>query len=82
MKTTHLTQAQFTAVQDQIDAASHKAFRGTPEQKECFAVAERIWEAAIALPDRTAQNREDRFAAIAKASEIALKGLRSGGLIS
>ena len=55
-----ITEDQFDAIDRQIQSACSSA-RKTPE-----AVARRgRWEAAIALPDRTAAQRAERYAAIA-----------------
>ena len=62
-----LTDTQFSATQDKIDAALRATKRGTPERAaaEARTVA---WEAANALPQATAAQRKTRHAAIATAA--------------
>ena len=62
-----LTQVEFSAVQDTLDAALRATKRGTPERA---AVDARIavWEAAIALPQATQAQRDARHEAIAAAA--------------
>lgn len=64
-----LTEEQFGMAQDAVDAALRASKRGTPEREAAQAVSAE-WEAAIALPQATWQQREDRLAAI---SEVATK---------
>jgi|GEM_PF-2991345 len=62
-----LTQAEFEAVDDGLSAALRATRPGTPERTAVEA-RRAIWEAAIALPDRTWAQREERLAAIAEAA--------------
>jgi hypothetical protein len=66
-----LTQAQFSAHQDKIDAAMRATKRGTAERAAVEAVS-KVWEAAIALPQRTFADRQARLAAIEEASKVSL----------
>lgn len=62
-----LTQDQFRAAQDKVDAAIRGSKRGTPER----VAAERLsaeWERASSLPAITFAQREIRHAAIAEAA--------------
>lgn len=59
-----LTETQFAAAQDKIDAAIRAAKRGTPERAAAEAQGAE-WETAIALPQATAQQRTARRAEIA-----------------
>lgn len=68
MTTTKLTQAEFAAVQDKVDAAIRASKRGTPERAAADEQSQ-AWERAIALPDATASQREVRWAEIAKVAQ-------------
>jgi hypothetical protein len=59
-----LSQDQFEAANDKVDALLRGSKRGTSERAEAEAVSA-AWEAVIALPQATAQQRRDRHAAIA-----------------
>lgn len=65
MMTTNLTEAQFAAAQDKIDGLARSTRKGEPAARAAFHALSSEWEAAIALPQRTAQQRQDRLAAIA-----------------
>ena len=69
MTTTILTEAQFSAAQDKIDSMARTSRKGTPEAKAAFQALNSEWEAANALPQRTAQQRQDRLAAIAAVAD-------------
>jgi hypothetical protein len=58
-----LSQLQFAAAQDKIDAVVRAAKRGTPERATADALNS-AWEAALALPARTAADRDARLLAI------------------
>lgn len=60
-----LTQSQFAAAQGKIDNLARSTRKGTPEQKTAFAALETEWESAVALPDRTVDQRAVRLATIA-----------------
>lgn len=62
-----LTESQFTACQDKLDDLIRTS-RKDPEAKAAAAGKSAQWERAIALPQRTAQERQVRFAAIAAAA--------------
>jgi hypothetical protein len=67
-----LTEAQFTACQDKLDDLIRTS-RKDPEAKAVAAAKSAQWERAIALPQRTAQERQARFSAIAAtATELGL----------
>lgn len=59
-----LTQAEFSAVQDKIDAMARAARRGTEEQKATFEAANADWETANALPQIKFTDRKVRHAAL------------------
>ena len=63
-----LTQEQFEAVDDKINAARLATKMGTPERAAIDA-KRASWETAIALPQRTAAQREVRLAAIEAAAK-------------
>lgn len=63
--TTNLTETQFSATQDRIDGLARSTRKGTPDERAAFASLVSEWETAIALPQRTVQQRQDRLAAIA-----------------
>jgi len=60
-----LTEAQFSAAQDALDNRMRATKRGTPEREE-VEIVNGLWERANALPDRSAEEREFRRAAIAQ----------------
>lgn len=60
-----LTDTEFSNVQDKIDMLCRTARRGTPEQQALYAAVNAEWEAAIAMPQRTYDQRKVRDAAIA-----------------
>lgn len=60
-----LTEAQFSDAQDKIDTFARLARKGTPEEQAAFKTLRTEWETAIALPQRTFQQRQDRLVAIA-----------------
>lgn len=62
-----LTEQQFAAAQNTLDARLRATKRGTPERAAVDAQVA-IWEAACALPAVSFAQREVRFAAIAKAA--------------
>lgn len=62
-----LTEAEFLAVGDTIDAAMRTSKKDTPERVAAQTKRD-VWEAAIALPQATWAQREARFAAIAAAA--------------
>jgi hypothetical protein len=62
---TTLTQTQFTAAQDKLDNLARSSRKGSADDKAAFASASAEWEAAIALPQATAAQRETRLALIA-----------------
>lgn len=64
MEAKQLTETQFAAAQDQIDVLARSTRKGTPEQKASFATLNAEWEAANALPQVTATQRDARRAAI------------------
>jgi len=63
-----LTQDQFEAVQDKLDAALRATKRGTPDRAAVDARVA-VWEAAIALPQVTKVQRDVRLAAIELAAK-------------
>lgn len=64
MTTTNaLTEAEFTACQDKIDAEIRATQRGTPERAAAVVRSDE-WEAAYNLPVRTLDQRTARHAAI------------------
>lgn len=65
MTTTNLTEAQFAAAQDKIDTLARSTRKGESAAKAAFQALSSEWETAIALPQRTAQQRQNRLAAIA-----------------
>jgi hypothetical protein len=67
--TTNLTQTEFSNVQDKIDTMARSTRKATPEQKAAFQSLNAEWEAANALPQRTAQQRQDRLAVIASVAD-------------
>lgn len=67
-----ITEAQFSAAQDKLDAELRGARRGTHDRAVVDARLAK-WEAANALPQATWQNRKDRLEAIAAvAAELGL----------
>lgn len=66
---TTLTEQQFAQAQAALDNRRRAAKRGTPE-REAIDLVHELWERAIALPQRSAAEREFRRAAIA---EVAVK---------
>lgn len=62
-----LSQAQFSAAQDKIDAMLRGSKRGTPERKAADAVSN-DWEAVVGLPTDTAAQRAVRLDAIEAAA--------------
>lgn len=68
--TNELTQAEFEAHQAKLDALLRASRRGTPE-RAAAEEASVAWEAAIALPQRTADQRAARRLAIAAAAAAA-----------
>lgn len=67
--TKQLTQAEFEAAQDALDARLRSTKRGSPEREE-IEIVNRLWERANALPERSVEEREFRRAAIA---QVAIK---------
>lgn len=67
-----LTQEQFAAVDNKIAALNlPSALRnGTDASRAEAAKLSEAWEKAIALPQRTWQDRQDRLAAIAAVAEL------------
>jgi hypothetical protein len=61
-----LTQAEYEAVDDSIDAELYAARKGSPERLQAAQARKAAWEVANALPVRTWQERQERFAALAK----------------
>ena len=59
-----MNEAQFAAAQDKLDALARSTRKGTPQEKESFLRANSAWEAAVAMPVRTASQREERRVAI------------------
>lgn len=59
-----LSQIQFAAAQDKLDATVRAAKRGTPERVAADALSA-AWETVLASPDRTAAQRDERLAKIA-----------------
>lgn len=64
-QTKTLTENQFSVVSDVIDNLVRGARKGTPEAKSEAEAISQEWEAAIALPFRTVDQRATRHAAIA-----------------
>lgn len=62
--TNHLTESQFAAAQDKLDAMVFSS-RKDPAAKAATALIVAEWEAANALPVRTAEQRDARRVAIA-----------------
>ena len=63
--TNQLTETEFSAVQAHIDSLRRTTRKGTAEEKSAFASLTQEWEAAYALPVRTADQRDVRRNAIA-----------------
>lgn len=59
-----LTETQFAAVQDKIDALARSTRKGTQAEKVAFSVLSAAWERALALPQTKAADREARRAMI------------------
>lgn len=60
-----LTEGQFSAANDAIDNLVRSSRKGTPEAKAAAQAVSAEWEAAIALPVRTVDQRTSRLGAIA-----------------
>lgn len=64
-----LTQAEFAAVQDKLDAALRATKRGSQERAAVESILT-IWEAAIAQPQATKAQRDARHTEIARAAAL------------
>jgi hypothetical protein len=60
-----LTDAEYEALNDAIDGELYAARKGSPERLEAAKSRKAAWEAANALPTRTWEQRQARFAALA-----------------
>jgi hypothetical protein len=60
-----LTEVQFEAADATINNALRSARKGTPEEKAAAQAVSDEWESAIAMPNRTFDERAARLATIA-----------------